>query len=335
MDESTDKVPPKVQGGNRSGSSEATATFPAMTSTTGASVVESRDAKRRKRCPARHNPSSHTRVSISEDCSPGSNKGGGTCQHVSDSEKTGIDIIFGPEVRHVEGSQVDACAHAASSPPALDGGTHDVSGANLFSDISESVLSDPQIQQLLEDPSGLEDLFNDAELSWLVDPLTHHINARLAEGRGESLPPSPTKPARAHNRVDVSGDPAAGKDGLVEGEGGSIEGRGGSRLAGPGARAMSPPGSAGMVPSSHHASPDKDIRERGQAHGAEKVAADATGAAVSASAERVSRACLSWRARGAGARWEERRDEKSREEKGVSGFVRGGGSCCISRCATP
>jgi len=76
-------------------------------------------------------------------------------------------------------------------------------GANVFSDISESVLSDPQVLQLLEDPSGLEDLFADAELSWLVEPLTHHINAKLvageAAGGGELVTPSrvPRTDARA------------------------------------------------------------------------------------------------------------------------------------------
>jgi hypothetical protein len=43
----------------------------------------------------------------------------------------------------------------------------------------------PQVLQLLEDPGiPLEDLFNDSELSWLVEPLTHHINAKLAAGAG-------------------------------------------------------------------------------------------------------------------------------------------------------
>jgi hypothetical protein len=39
-----------------------------------------------------------------------------------------------------------------------------------------------QVLQLLEDPANLEDLFSDVELGWLVAPLTHHINAKLAGG---------------------------------------------------------------------------------------------------------------------------------------------------------
>eukprot|EP00960_Hanusia_phi_P021440 633656-Hanusia_phi.AAC.2 len=63
---------------------------------------------------------------------------------------------------------------------------------NLYSDISESFLSDPQ------DAGSIEDIFGEANLSWslslvdewfsilmtfsrLVEPLTNHINAKLNE----------------------------------------------------------------------------------------------------------------------------------------------------------
>ena len=138
----------------------------------------------------------------------------------------------------VEGSD------ALLSPPALEGfassGYHlsgstssgyEVPGGSLFSDISESVLADPQIQQLLEDPSSLEDLFHDADqLSWLVNPLTHHINAKLAGGRADGLPQSPKspiKPARAQERMQPGGNRVSTSDDAT-----CVGGIGGSEAAG-------------------------------------------------------------------------------------------------------
>ena len=292
---SGNKGPLESEAGYDSRSSK-TASLAATSSTSVACVPEGRNAKRRKRCPARHNPHSHTRVSATADCILECDRGGNDRQLVSDCERQGgKDRMCDPDVRHstptylhvgvgqlrragtselnCEHSQVVGCADAVSSPPALEGGAasgNDAPGGNLFSDISESVLSDPQIQQLLEDPSGLEDLFNDAELSWLVDPLTHHINARLAEGRGDGLPGSPTKPTVAQNDVDVGAHPIAsvGKECVTEGGGGDVSGRHKSadaRGAGPGFGAKSfhelDSHKKDIVPSTQHALQDREINQ--------------------------------------------------------------------------
>ena len=297
VEESGDKVALESEAGYDSRSSK-TASLAATSSTSGACVAEGRDAKRRKRCPARHNPHSHTRVSATADFILECGRGGNDRQLVSDSERQGgKDSMCDPEVCHstptylhvgvgqlrragtselnCEHSQVVSCAVAVSSPQALEGGVasgNDAPCGNLFSDISESVLSDPQIQQLLEDPSGLEDLFNDTELSWLIDPLTHHINARLAEGRGDGLPASPTKPTVAQNRVDVAADPVAnavGKECVTEGGGGDVSGRQGSadaRGAGPGFGSKSchelDSHKKDMLASRQHAPRDREIDQQ-------------------------------------------------------------------------
>ena len=144
---------------------------------------EVREAKRRKQCTPRYNPNSLSRAPAP-----------GTAHTVALSPGSGIEGC---------GSGVggEGCNQGMGNGGAA-AGAH-MLGANVFSDISESVLSDPQVLQLLEDPSGLEDLFADAELSWLVEPLTHHINAKLvageAAGGGELVTPSrvPRTDARA------------------------------------------------------------------------------------------------------------------------------------------
>ena len=152
--------------------------------------VEMRETKRRKRCTPRHNPHSLSRASAPGPAQPAVlSTGSGVEVCGSSVGDAGGDWHQGLEKE--PGVQVGCAAHTCTAPgdpqsavrSTVDGATAGpMPGANMFSDISESVLSDPQVLQLLEDPSGLEDLFADAELSWLVEPLTHHINAKLVAG---------------------------------------------------------------------------------------------------------------------------------------------------------
>jgi len=154
-------------------------------------VIETRDPKRRKRCPARHNPNSTTRVSVSAP-SPSLNlsifgaEGGGVagCERVHDEHRileqdTGVQSCGNAQFFEATADATAMFGETVVSP---------IPGLNVFSDISESVLQDPQVLLLLEDPDGLEDLFSgDIELSWLIEPLTHHINAKLAGGGGGGI----------------------------------------------------------------------------------------------------------------------------------------------------
>ncbi|EKX44418.1 hypothetical protein GUITHDRAFT_139673 [Guillardia theta CCMP2712] len=71
---------------------------------------------------------------------------------------------------------------------------------NLYSDISESFLSDPQISSLLQDANSIEDIFGESNLSWLVEPLTNHINAKLNESNSTDC--SNTGKAQASNDTE-------------------------------------------------------------------------------------------------------------------------------------
>ena len=188
---------------------------------------EVREAKRRKRCTPRYNPNSLSRAPAPA--------------HTVANERSGTAhaVVLSP------GSSIEGCGSGVGGAGedcnqgmgngGAAAGAH-VLGANVFSDISESVLSDPQVLQLLEDPSGLEDLFADAQLSWLVEPLTHHINAKLvageAAGGGGLVTPSrlPQTHARGSSITALEHAASEKRSGSPGSEGWSARGTGSSHV---------------------------------------------------------------------------------------------------------
>ena len=121
--------------------------------------IENRDAKRRKKCPSRHtrNSGMHssdlpTSPAHSLVCSQGD--GAERCGDVRSAERNhqGLEADRGQVLQsdHVSNSTETAASHSSSASTAsveVDAGGVDIPGANVFSDISECVLSDPQVRE--------------------------------------------------------------------------------------------------------------------------------------------------------------------------------------------